>query len=222
MLTQMMKTLGVAVLVSSLGVNCFAVTIGPPVSLDTLLGGGEVLSGDFVFNKFSYAATEDMPDADAVNVIPIMDEDGSYGLRFQGGFIDLPGGSPSDALITFSANVSSPEMEIIDVDLVANLNLNGPGFAEVTETFLPEIPMMTLNVFDSGTQKSLVDSANLAVLRTTPLKTLQVQKDISLRSAEGGIAATVSFVDQTFAMVPEPSSVCLIFVGVLALFAGRK
>jgi hypothetical protein len=197
--------------------SCFGTMIlGDPVPLDSLELGGEITVGDKTFTEFSYAKTEDMPDSDAVNVIPIRDDLGNYGLRFQGGFADIAGGSSSDALITFT--VTSQGADITDVHLAGNPNLNGPGLAEVTETFLPDSTSLKLNIYDNGEVSSLADWADLA----NPVRTLHVQKDILLRSDDGGVSATLSFVDQTFSQVPEPAGVSLLLLGLIGLIARRR
>ena len=62
-----------------------ATILGNPVLLSDLLPLGTTLDvGDKEFSEFTYFATEDMPAADAINVIPIQDLNGHLGLRFQG------------------------------------------------------------------------------------------------------------------------------------------
>ena len=193
--------------------------VGDPVPLDILTAGGEIIVGDKTFTDFTYAKTEDMPSAAGVNVIPIKDDDGNYGLRFQAAFIDLPGGDPSDALITFSASVTDGvDMQISDVHLAANTNLNGPGLAEVTETFLPQSTVLKLNVFDSPNGTKLADWADLP----EPVSKLSVQKDIALRADEGAISASVSFVDQTFSQVPEPAYLGLLLLSIAGVLLHRR
>ena len=78
-----------------------------PVSLATLLADatGGVTVGDKVFTGFGYSATGDMPAAANINVLGLKDVDGNWGLRFQGAFLDLPGGPSSDAHISFMVEV---------------------------------------------------------------------------------------------------------------------
>lgn len=196
--------------------------IDGPVVLSDLTGGDTLIVGDKVFSNFTYAATGDMPLADYVNVIPIQDCDGNFGIRFQGGFIDLPGKSASDALITFSVTPSAG-MLIHDVHLAANVDLfGGDGFAGISETFLPDF-QFSLNVFDDGTTQQLIDWADLPELvgPGQTIETLQVQKDILLLSSNGP-AATISFVDQTFSQVPEPASALLLLVALCGIRLYRR
>ena len=190
--------------------------------LARLENGGTLTVGDKQFSDFSYAATEDMPSSDAVNVIPIQDCDGNFGIRFQGGFIDLPGGSASNALITYAV-MPTRNRQIVDVHLAGNLELVGPGIAQVVETFLPPFSSgPTLTIFDDGQTQQLTDWADLS-RPIGPDEKLLVQKDILLLSEDGGVSASVSFVDQTFSQVPEPSSsVLLRGVGLLGWWRVRR
>src|SRR5437773_7651661 len=65
-----------------------------------IVNHGIVISGDKVFSNFSYIKSGNMPGASGINVMPIM-VSGNLGIRFQGGFFDLPGGGASEALISY-------------------------------------------------------------------------------------------------------------------------
>lgn len=181
------------------------------VLLSTLLNdGGTLTVGDKTFSDFTYSAVGDMPPATAVNVIPIID-DGDFGLRFQAGFIDLVGGGASDSLITFS--VEAPADYIVGANLFGNVDAASPGIATITETFLPEF---------STTAITIASGVNLSASAAfdAPVQRLNVQKDILLFAGES--PATLSFVDQTFPQVPEPSTALLLTFGVLGLLSGRR
>jgi hypothetical protein len=202
------------------------ITCNESFLLSSLLDGGSITVGDKLFDQFTYLSTGDMPDADNVNVAPIQDSDGNFGLRFQGGFLDVfdgdpndpsDAGNPSDALIGYRVTVLDPAFLISDVRLAGNPVVIGPpgatsGLIGVSETFLPD-DLLILAIFDiePGNSNQLVDSA----LLTTPLRTLHVQKDIIAFADAQGSAATLSFVDQTFSqvVVPEPSTISLLVLG---------
>ena len=179
------------------------------VPLSDLLGGSTISVGDKLFGAFTYNQTGDMPTAENVDVIPII-TDGDYGLRFQGGFIDMVGGSASDSLITFT--VSAPGPWITGANLAANLEAPG-GVALVAETFLPEFPTTSMSV-TSGI--NLVASTDF----DAPVQVLNVQKDILLLGQSS--PATLSFVDQTFPQVPEPATGFLFLAGLVGMLKFRR
>jgi hypothetical protein len=198
--------------------TAFAATV--PLS-DLLEEGASFVAGDKVFTDFTYMHTGDMPDATAVNVSDL-EIDGDYGIRVQGGFVDQVGGSASDALITFNVTVApESDLEISEVYLQANPAVfGGPGMASVTETLLPDIVNDKLVMWDFGDGNQQL--ADLIVLPQT-YKTLSVQKDIILHATgePGEGAVTLSFVDQTFKQIPEPSSLILVVLGLMAFVAFR-
>lgn len=197
----------------------------PIASLDELLGGGEIVNGDKRFAEFTYGASGDMPPADRVNVFRIIDDHGNLGLRFQGAFIDIDStdNDASDALITYTVEALDPNMLITDAHIFGNPNVLGDadtGSISVTETFLPpSLANFTGEIFDdpAGAGLQRLDW----VIFDEPVRSLQVFKDIAARAGEG--TATLSFVDQTFSQIPEPSTVTLMMVGLAGIaFAGRR
>lgn len=200
------------------------ITTGDAVTLQSLIDQTEtVSSGDKTFVDFAYNYTGDNPDAADINVIPIQDSDGGHvGIRFQAGFVDLPGGGASDALITYK--VVAPSPLIVGVDLYANTTVSGGGIVQISETFTPDFGDIGLDVFDNGTLKQLTDSVLLSSSAgyTGPVMMLPVQKDIFLFAADGGVAGTVSFIDQIYRQVPEPGSFTLLMFGLIGLVRRRR
>ena len=195
-----------------LAVACSAsanvIVLGPSVPLSDLINGMSISAGDKEFTDFTYAFTEDMPDATGVNVIPIEDCDGNFGIRFQGGFVDLPGGNASDALITFNVTATDPNQLISDAHLAGNPSVAGPGgFASVVETFVP-VSNEVLEIFNNGSTQ-LFDWVDFPA---PFFRTLPVQKNILL-SAGNSAGASISFIDQTFSQVPEPSTGLMVLLG---------
>ena len=201
--------------------TAFGAQIALPTPLSNLLGTGDFVSnGGLNFENFTYAATGDMPPATAVNVLATTDGDGNPGLRFQAGFIDTPAPGASDALITYAVTAASAI--IADAHLGGNpALLGGTGIASVTDTFLPDIVNDSITVFDNGTVEQLSDWIIFAA-PPAPFQQLQVQKDIILLAEAGGAGATISFIDQTYSIIPEPTSLTALVVGVLALGVLRR
>ncbi len=208
-------------------VACFAgsasadvMFVGDAVLLSELEAGDTMTVGDKTFSDFSYLATGDMPISSDINVQGIIDCDGNYGIRLQGGFVDLPGGGASDALVNFNVSVTpGAGMQISDAHLAANLDVVGNGLALVTETFLPIFNNLDMTIFNNGIEQLLTDWVKF----DAPVDSLPVQKDILLLSAEdGGIAAAFSFIDQTFSQVPEPSCLGILWIALAGLMFRRK
>ena len=127
-------------LAAIIGVGSCGVAQAAQVKLSELLvDGATFTSGDKIFSNFTYAKEGDTPEAEFVTVTDEGVPDNA--IRFVGPFIDLPGLSASDALITFDVSVAEgSNMAISALQLAANpAVLQGPGMASVTETLLPDI-----------------------------------------------------------------------------------
>lgn len=202
-----------------------ATIIGNPVQLSTLTGNpqGQVIVGDKKFTQFGYTSTGEMPDAGGVNVVPILDDLGNYGIRFQGLFMDLASSQGgSDALITYDVEVTDPTKLISDAHLQGNPILPGPGrhgAVIVAETFLPLGPNgqynMTIYDDEGVAQPKLIDW----VYFNPPVRALHVQKDIGIIAVAGFQSPSLSFIDQTFSQiqVPEPAALLMSLVGMVSL-----
>lgn len=205
-----------------LAVFTFTSANAASVSLDTLIAGGTLTSGDKTLSDVSYTAVGNMPDASDIMVTTISAGD-DYGFRFNGGFFDIGGdNTASDAFIEFTVTVDAPNMEIIGAVLQGNPSVagTGNGVAQITETFLPTVTDAQLDIYDLQPGEFLgLDSVTFANGHTS----LTVQKDILLDAAEGSIA-TLSFFDQIFVQqqVPEPASAGLFAFGFLGLLAKRR
>ncbi|MCC7086427.1 MAG: PEP-CTERM sorting domain-containing protein [Pirellulales bacterium] len=190
-----------------------ATIIGSPVALSTLVSGGNITAGDKTFTNFTYLFTGDMPGPVNVNVVPIQDDLGNYGIEFQGAFVDLPSSvGGSDAKITYTVTAGGNWL-ISDAHMAGNPNLLGEtGSVSVTETFLPlgANGEFTMEIYDDEGRPvpQLVDST----IFTTPSKSVNVQKDILIIVPTGSQSGTISFIDQTFSQieVPEPASMVML------------
>lgn len=189
--------------------------------IDTM---GDFTVEDKRFYDFSYDAVGDMPDAENVNVIEIVDGDGNPGIRFQGGFVDSTfTNGASDGLITFRVESLGPL--ITDVHLSGNPNLLGTaGSISVTEEVFGVLPsgatgplIARTDIFEDGVAGlKTVDWADFA----QPWRTVQVVKDILAFAGNGDVV--LSRIDQTFSQVPEPASAMLMMVGLTAVGMIRR
>jgi hypothetical protein len=232
MFRQLRRTTVVACL-CSLGMLAWSATapaatiIGNPVLLSTLtVPNGNIVVGDKTFTNFTYNFTGDMPPASVVNVIPITDDFGNFGIRFQGAFIDTTGiAGGSDALITYRVTAAQGFL-ISDAHLQGNPALLGTqGSISVTETFLPlsQVPPYQMTIYaDQNLGTKMTDETAF-----TPIQSLNVQKDIlalaKLPNSSGTPqTVTMSFVDQTFSQVPEASAVLLSLIGCVGFGLKRQ
>jgi hypothetical protein len=202
-----------------------AIIIGQPVQLSTLAGNpeGQVVVGDKKFTQFGYTFTGDMPDAAGVNVVPIQDDAGNFGIRFQGFFTDLAstiGGS--DVTITYKVEVTNPLKLISDAHLQGNPTLgNDPqgrhGLAQVVETFLPlgELGQYTMVISDDEALPTPVLTA--WTYFNPPVRMLNVQKDIGVLALAGHPSPSISFIDQTYSQIPEPTTIVLFSIAAIGL-----
>jgi hypothetical protein len=199
------------------------------VTLDSLLTGADmgIVVGDKIFTGFSYSRVGDMPLATNVNVLGFRDNDGNWGVTFNGAFADLPGGGSSDALIRFMvevANATTAPFRISDAHLfIGGVGVGDESFFTVDESFLGRNE--TLNAFVStigpGPQQQQLSDMTLITPNTTKLT---VTKDIFALAADGGfLPARATVIDQSFSQIPEPMTMVLAGLSGLGLVSiGRR
>lgn len=201
------------------------------VKLSDLLDGTHdgIIVGDKIFDEFVYSTIGDMPEPEDVNVLGFADNDGNFGLTLHGIFIDLPGGSASDALVRFSATVDPAAQKAGWSISDAHLFMGGVGVGQnsiftVDESF--EGHNNTMHVFSAktGSQNEQITSAWTFFDPT--VNKLRVTKDIFAFAGEGAILpARVTAVDQSFSQVqiPEPATLSLLAMSLVGtLFVSRR
>jgi hypothetical protein len=199
------------------------------VSLADLISAQDGITvGDKVFTGFGYISGGDMPGAADIQVAGLRDPDGNWGLTFQGGFLDLPGGGVSDASIRFMVEIAAPQVNqgfrIVD----AHLAIHGAGVAGDESLFLVDETLSNGQLLEAyvstigpGPQQTkLTDSKVFA-----PVTKLNVVKDILAIAAAGNfLPSRGTVIDQSFSQeVPEPATMALVGLSSLALVAiGRR
>jgi hypothetical protein len=173
--------------------------------------------GNLVFDQFSYIYNNDMPAPSVITVTTTTDGSGNSGLLFQGSFLDLPGNGSSSALIGF--RVTSLGGGITGAAMSGNPQvISGNGVMSVTDTYLPENNVATLNIFSVKPGSTVLTDS---VVFGTSYASLHVQKGILAASA-GGVPQ-MTFVTQTFSVVPEPTTFLMAGIGLVGLgYAGWR
>lgn len=189
------------------------------LTLQDVINTGSIVIGDETFSNFVYTHTGDMPAATAVAFIPQV-QPFNVGFRLTGAFLDTPGGGGSDAFLSYTVTVNNPNFPIFDAGLSGNPRIVPPGSTgsiSVTETFLPTFPNRTLSIFDNNGVINNTDHTNFPF----PVTQLFVQKNILAAAGTG--TPTLSFIDQNFSVVPEPSTAVPCGVALLgAAFLWRR
>ena len=182
---------------------------------DLMMDDGSIVSGDKLFDQFSYTATGDMPDASQISIKPI-EVSGDYGIRIFGGFIDMSGGGSSTANLNYRVSVLDPELGVNGARLYANPAALKSGYFSIEESFTSLPNLTQLVAFDANPgDTKLADSVDF----NSVYPTLDVELALTGESTSEVGAVTASLVDQTFSqgVVPEPSSM-LIWMGSALLF----
>ena len=195
----------------------FATSAHSAVALSDLISNNDTfISGGLVFSDFTFTTVGNVTPETEVNVDSVTDQDGNFGIRFQGGFSDLQGGGSSGFTISYNVAFVDPLMNITGAMLQGNPTAIISGLGSFTETFtgLGIDPLVIFDNADTG-ETDFIDSTSII----PPSNQLQVELDFFGEAGTPG-GVTGSFVDQTFAggVVPEVSSAAT--WGVLMLAVG--
>ncbi len=241
------KQLGRIVLVVLLG--ALSPSVQAIVAVTNLTDGGSinfsnvvapstlhVLVGDKLFGKFgfqyistsgntnSYLTASDL-------VLSGLNNGVGYGLSFQLAGFSAQNLDSNDIKLSFSVQVNNPFNLISGVDLTINGGATGMGEASVSENIYT-------NGFGVGSIANLFATINAStatnledfVTFSTPQSMIWIEKDLSVSGDPGGIAcgnpasnyAFLSIVDQSFAQIPEPSTMALLGAAMAGLVILRR
>ncbi len=187
---------------------------------DLLAPGATLASGDFVFSNFTYQPPTGPPAPSAVTVTPYTDSSGFNGIQIGGGFQQT---GPGTADVRLSYTVTDTRgARVTEVHMDGNpflTPMNANGSAIVTESvFAPGIATPVAAGQINSTSPPGSQSTTLTLNPPGPYATLSVTKDVLLTvsprsGATAPDVASVSFIDQTFSVVPEPASVVMMGLG---------
>lgn len=182
--------------------------------------------GDKQFTGFNYSFFGDMPNPVDVQVHGFKDQNGHWGVSFHGAFMDMPGGTSSDARIRFIVDIDPAFLDagyrISDAHLFLNgYGLGGPNsYFVVDESFLESNEDMSVYVSSLGAGG--VQSSDWAYF-TPVLSRLHVTKDILAHAANDSILpARATAIDQSFSQVPEPVAISMIGIAVAMSLLGAR
>lgn len=204
------------VVAAVLALLCVAPSVWAGVALsDLIMNNGSVISGDKLFDRFSYSHTGNMPSGAGVEILPVQNN-GQYGIRVFGGFSDLGGSGPSTATLGYRVTVLDPNLGITGGLLYGNPAVLTNGFFTIEASFASLPPSKSLMIYDKvpgGT--SLWDDVEF----DSVYPSVEVQVNLTGDTTSASGAVTASFFDTAFTqgVVPEPASL-LIWMGSALLF----
>jgi hypothetical protein len=123
-------------------------------------------------------------------------------------------GNAGDVLVAYDV-VGLQGLEVLAGSLVFNGAAVGTGaLANVAEDFFTPEGELVEDLLVFATGGGAVQKVDFAPLGSFPV--LHVEKDI-LVASDGGVLASISFVDQEFTVVPEPGTWLLAMLGLVGL-----
>ncbi len=200
-------------------------------TLDDLLEGGSITSGDKVFSSFrNYSSQVSVTSGTALSVnppdvyvTPYQDTAGDYGLKFTSNAFTITGGTLSQ-LTVFDYTVTAGAGYLISGNTLAIVATAADGGITVTE-----------NAYQAGTGMTNLLATKLALVQpffsilsdsktyTSAFPAVDVHKSISLYMAGGNNETnTLTEFTQTFSQIPEPATLGVLVLGGLAMLRRRR
>ena len=198
-----------------------ALTLQDLVSGDTLTTSNGLFFHDFSLEITGHLSTS--LSASDLSILTLPD-----GFRMVGP-ISAADGEVGNVLISYRVDSNLPIAPIIAASIVSNVAASGVGAQAAVDEFILSIPggvpIALLSAFDTGGTSGTPMFSDEAIF--SPMPALKVEKSIlvdsSLLGGGFGGSARLSVVDQRFEVVPEPTPLVLMSLGLLGLAgAGRR
>lgn len=198
--------------------------LAEPILLSELIqSNGHVVSGNSRFDQFTVLQTGDMPFPDAINVMPIQDANGNFGIRFQGGFVDTVAPGPSELTISYRATVLDESQGLFTgAQLAGNAVAVGQATVEVHVDLMGANLSEPLTIYDDSVAGTML--LNSAMIHPG-VAGANIDLFVSAESNAPLAAGTLSFIDMTFQQthMPEPNHMLsLTLMGAVFLLQRRK
>jgi hypothetical protein len=191
---------------------------------DLLVPGASITVGDFVFYNFngvSQVGDLTVPLSD-VYVVPTTDAFGNTGIQFQSALWSLGGADQNyDMGVNFLVKTVDGQPVIDDDVLAMTGGVLYDGATHVAETVsdVEDNTLATLLVYVNPVGQHVEDDSVFG----SSYDVIQVTKDFSMNTGSDALSQVfVSHFDQTFSVVPEPSSALFLGLGGLALACYRR
>lgn len=180
---------------------------------DLAANHGSLAIGDKIFNNFSFQE-DGLTSFDPSKIqVTVSVNDGTYYLTWDGNMnlVTANGSGPAsaDLVLKYTVTATAGVMDALDASFTGSVQPDGGAFVAIDETARDPNGNVAGSTHLDNTHNSDTFPIN------PPQSQLNVTKDISFGVANGGFA-TVSEVEQSFhQVIPEPSTLSLITVGLL-------
>jgi hypothetical protein len=190
---------------------------------------GTVVDGDKTFSNFSCTSTGNS--GNACSTLDVQTLPGAtVGLSFIGGLAATGATGLQDTLIGYRVTVNPLSTQSISqISLAFNGAITGATSLNDASVSVTETVRNSGNIVGNISVSAPVDLQDppfeglFDIPLTSTFKTLDVTKDIIIKTFKDGVAGTISFVDQDFEQtgtsVPEPTVLGLLGTGLVSLGA---